>query len=354
MGRESTIEYRFRTSKIAEDEGSSREGVPPTALTIPMSNLFCQRSRERGFALRGAFGDSKSATRGAVERARLVADAVTVGAPGPLREIVAVVLRRTGTDFSRYRQAIVERRIRNRMISLGLEDAQQYLACLLAEPEETSQLVGRLTIKVSRFYRNRAVFDCLRRDVLPALVRRAQGRPLRVWSAGCAFGEEAYSLAMLLQESGCSGIVDASDLDPKALEQARRGVYSDEACWELPDDLRSRYLTPAEWRGNRVHRVRSVLRDRVRFLQQDLTTLTPMEGRDRYDLVCCRNVLIYLERPAQLALFSRVFSSVAPSGFLCLGEAEWPPSSQAAHLRGLGRNRRVFQKADENSRGGSP
>lgn len=268
---------------------------------------------------------------------------------GALRQIVEIVHRRTGTDFSTYRPATVERRIQNRMISLGLDDAGQYVARLLAEPLETWRLVERLTIKVSRFYRNGAAFDCLRREVLPMLARRAEGRPLRVWSAGCACGEEAWSLAMLLQEVRSPGVVEASDLDAKALEVAREGIYSDDVLDELPDDLRERYLAPLLRRGHGAWRVRSELRSRVRFVQQDITLFEPPTGRERYDLVCCRNVLIYLQRPTQRDVFARLLAAVAPGGCLSLGEAEWPPPSYAERLRCLGRKTRVFQRVDEES-----
>jgi chemotaxis methyl-accepting protein methylase len=264
-----------------------------------------------------------------------------------LRAILSELRERTGTDFSIYRPAMVERRIRNRMISLGLTDLRMYLARLQSTPSEPQHLLERITIKVSRFYRNQAAFETLYSEVLPALVARNPRRPLRIWSAGCAHGEEPYSLALLLAELGREDVVEATDLDPGALERARAGVYPPEALEELPPHLRERYFEPTRSGRSLVYRVSSLLRTRVRFRQHDLTATNDGETFGPFDLVTCRNVLIYLQRDAQQRVFQDLRNRVAEGGVLCLGEAEWPPPAHERNLSIVDRKNRIFWFAPE-------
>lgn len=261
--------------------------------------------------------------------------------------ILALVRARTGTDFSHYRAAMIRRRILNRMISAEVSSLEQYLALVRTCEAEIPLLVERLTIKVSRFYRNSATFDMLRTQVIPELAKQRGGRPLRIWSAGCGCGEEAYTLAMLLDEAACDGIVAASDIDPAALETARDAVYPQVAAAELPPDLAARYLDPAQARQQAGYRVRDSLRTRVRFSRHDLTSAAPAPGGGAYDLVSCRNVLIYLERSMSARVLCLLRRSVAGGGYLCLGEAEWPADPVAASLDTLDHRTRVFRAKDD-------
>ena len=161
--------------------------------------------------------------------------------------ILRTVQSRSGADFSCYRPATVERRIHNRMASLGLKDLASYGLLLEQCDDEPRHLIERLTIKVSRFYRNTDVFDTIRTTVLAQL--REAARPLRVWSAGCARGEEAYTLAMLLEECGAEGCVTATDIDSFALAASREGVYPEQLASDLPASLRSRFSAAARRPG---------------------------------------------------------------------------------------------------------
>lgn len=254
--------------------------------------------------------------------------------------ILAVLHARTGCDFSRYRPATVYRRIRNRMIALGIATLPEYLARLESVEDEALPLLERLTIKVSRFYRNPATFDLLRAHVLPRLARARAGAPLRIWSAGCGCGEEAYTLAMLLEEAGLPGAITASDIDPAAIGAARVAAYPEEALVELPSELRRRFLRPLP--GGR-YGVDPALRARLRFVTHDLTGAEPAPGEGAFDLVCCRNVLIYLQREVQQRVLQRLCAALVPGGFLCLGEAEWPAALAPRRLAPLGRKSHVFR-----------
>lgn len=259
-----------------------------------------------------------------------------------LWHVLGRLRNRTGLDFSRYREATMRRRLRNRMIGLGLASLREYLDRLEADPEEARHLVERLTIKVSRFYRNASVFDLLRDEVLPALARARGARPLRLWSAGCGRGEEAYTLAMLLEERGIHGRILATDIDPLALQVAAEGVYAQEAVAELPPALRDRFMLREHNRSR--WRVRGALRARIELCRHDL--LGPLQPRaGSFDLVVCRNVVIYLQREAHDGALDHLRRALAADGVLVLGEAEWPYAGVEETLEPVAPRLRVFRAA---------
>jgi chemotaxis methyl-accepting protein methylase len=252
--------------------------------------------------------------------------------------ILGILRHRTGTDFSCYRPSTIRRRVLNRMISVGASTFADYLTFLRDSEAESGLLLQRVTIKVSRFYRNGEVFDMLRERVIPELTQRRMSEPLTIWSAGCGYGEEPYTLAMLLDNAGVAGGVEATDIDRSALSAATEARYSEAALGELPLDWRARYLQALE----QNYEVMALIRTRVRFAHHDLTMIASTPTR-RFDLVCCRNVLIYLAHDVQLRVLASLIGSIRPGGYLCLGEAEWPAPSLAAGLEPLGHKTRVFR-----------
>ena len=262
--------------------------------------------------------------------------------PELISTIVAVLHARTGADFSRFRPATVQRRILNRMISLGSDSLEAYLSLLDSSEDEARELLSRIAIKVSRFYRNASSYDAIRRTVLPELARQAEPEGLRIWSAGCGFGEEPYSLAMLLADAQLRGTVIGTDIDPCAIETARLGVYSAQAMDELPEDLAARHLVPIPGKGGVRLAVGADVRARVRLQVLDLLSGTS-PGEGAFDLICCRNVLIYYQSDAHKEIIGLLRRSLRPGGFLFLGEAEWPPDPHASALACVARGARVFR-----------
>ncbi len=237
--------------------------------------------------------------------------------------ILAIVQQRCGTDFGGYRPPTVLRRLLNGMRAAGAASLPEYLERLQRDPLEARRLLERLTIKVSRFFRNAGAVAVVRRE----LGRRRKGRPgaqLSAWSAGCGRGEEAYTLAALLAEIGGSGDpaprVLGTDIDARALEAAAAARYPEASLAEVVAVARERWFEP--WSEGKQHAVRASLRALVELRVHDLTRDQEPEGRP-FDLVACRNVLIYLQ-PQQRAFVERLLaSSVAPGGLLWLGETEW-------------------------------
>jgi chemotaxis methyl-accepting protein methylase len=234
----------------------------------------------------------------------------------------------------------------NRVLSAGAQTLEGYLAHLRGDPREVGALLERLTIKVSRFYRNPAFVPAL----VAALAHRAStvgARPLRVWSAGCGRCEEAYTLAIVLAELGqplVAGQVVGSDLDPAAIRAAAAARYPDEALVDLPPLLRARHLQPSAPGHPNV--VREGIRARVRLVVHDLTTAEAPPGGG-FDLVACRNTLIYFRPEVQARAERVLLRGLAPGGLLWLGEAEWPSAAAARLLEPVDAPARLFRATGE-------
>ena len=234
------------------------------------------------------------------------------------------IARGAGLTLEAYKDKCVRRRIAVRMRACGVHTYAEYQALLERSPQECERLRDALTINVTRFYRNADTWSVLRRDVVPALVDRGR-REFRAWSAGCASGEEPYTLAMLvtehLEQSGRADALDrsrieATDVDRGCLERARAGIYRREMLSELPPELMSAYFEPAGAELRVVERVRRL----VALAELDLSRQRPL--RRDYHLILCRNVVIYFDRATQERLFQVFTEALAPGGYLVLGKVE--------------------------------
>ena len=234
------------------------------------------------------------------------------------------ISRSAGFAVEAYKDKCVRRRIAVRMRACGVHSYADYQALLDRSPLEYERLRDALTINVTRFYRNAETWNLLRRDILPVLCRPEPGE-VRMWSAGCSSGEEAYTLAILAAEhfesTGrsrelCRLHVDATDVDRQSLERARDARYRRETLLEMPPDLTRRYFEAASLELQVVPRVR----DRVLVRTLDLSAGRPL--RRDYHMIVCRNVLIYFDRPMQERLFQLFTECLAPGGYLVLGKVE--------------------------------
>ncbi len=242
------------------------------------------------------------------------------------REFVALLDRireRSGIDFSTYKTATIVRRLRGRMGATDQSSLADYAKQVEADPEEYARLISSLLIKVTEFFRDPKVFEYLRAHTIPALIEdaRRHGRQLRVWSAGCSTGEEAYSLAMMVSEAiGDRGeAVDvrvfATDIDGAAIAFARRGIYPPTAIQNVAPAIRARYFVKSD--GG--FEVAKSLRSLMIFGEHDLGARAPFP---RIDLILCRNVLIYFNLQMQRAALETFGFSLRPDGRLVLGPSE--------------------------------
>jgi len=227
-------------------------------------------------------------------------------------------------NLKQYKPNYLKRRIGVRMRATGCSDYMQYRQRLRQDPEECKRLVNDLTINVTEFFRDQDVYEKIRDDVIPELIRhKREGKifSLRAWSAGCATGEEPYSLSMLFLEAlkksggreGWALRITATDLDDKALEKAKAGIY--EEAKVLPGMDFEEYF----FAGRENYLVREEVKRPVKFMLMDIVNLPPLR---HLDLILCRNVLIYFEKERQrriLAIFNRCLRK---GGFLVLGKSE--------------------------------
>jgi chemotaxis methyl-accepting protein methylase len=250
-----------------------------------------------------------------------------------LKPILDYLMEKRGFDFSGYHPAMLARRIGNRLTDLNCKDFNDYLVHVKDNPAEIDLLLDVITINVSRFFRDTLTFELMADRILPAMVlekAHQSDASLRIWSAGCAMGEEPYSVAILIHELlRKEGLmmnlhIFATDIDEKILKGAKKAVYPLSSIENIKYRLLTRYFTPAE----DCFRLVPEIRNQVSFSLYDILEkkhMVPPESIfGNFDLVLCRNLLIYFNTGYQDILFAKLHHSLAPNGILILGEAEAP------------------------------
>jgi chemotaxis protein methyltransferase CheR len=243
----------------------------------------------------------------------------------PLQRLVGLIRDRTGNVIPPSRQPFLEELAVRRAVGKGMGTVEDYVRALEAEqlPAEWGHLIPLVTIKESYFFRAPQQWEVIRKQVLPDLLRtRGQSRPLRVWSAACARGEEPATLAMILAEEPSldhvAWSVLATDVDEEALAGARLGLYGDRAVGQVPPDLLERYFS----RRGKLYELSAELRARITFQQLNLAHPPYTIPFPEVDLILLRNVLIYFRRPLQRRVVQQVGTHMARDGYLFLGASE--------------------------------
>ena len=240
-----------------------------------------------------------------------------------LEALLEAVRERSGLDFRGYKMPTIMRRLQRRIAATSSQDIEGYVEHLQAHPEEYQELVNSFMINVTEFFRDDGLFEYLRNSAIPALMEEARQRDnqLRIWSAGCSTGEEAYSLALLVAEALGDELgrfhvrIFATDLDMEAVTFARRGIYSGSALSGIPKELVNRYFVGQA--DN--YQVNRLVRGMVIFGEHDLAHRAPFP---EIDLILCRNVLIYFTPELQKRALQLFASSLRDNGRLVLGRAE--------------------------------
>ncbi len=260
-------------------------------------------------------------------------------------ELLLDHLRRTrGFDFTGYKRTTLSRRVDKRMLALGIERHVDYIDRLEVDPEEFTRLFNTILINVTSFFRDPSAWEYLTTEIIPRILAgRGPGQPIRVWSAGCAQGAEAYTIAMCLAEvMGPDELRDrvkiyATDIDEEALSQARQAHYSAHELEGLPDGLLERYFE----RNGSGYAFRKDLRRSVIFGRHDLIRDAPIS---RIDLLVCRNTLMYLNVETQANVLAHFNFALRDGGYLLLGKAEMLVA-HADLFTAVDLKRRVFRKA---------
>ena len=239
-----------------------------------------------------------------------------------LQAIISILARHESTDFSNYKTSTLSRRIHRRYLISGCGSLDEYTRLVTTSAEERSLLRQDLLISVTQFFRDRPTWDYLAQNVIPQLVERAAPKTeIRCWVTACATGEEAYSLAILLDEAilaankSLSFKIFATDIDEIALANAAKGVYTSTDIEELEPERRERYFVAKD----NCWQVARQLRKKLLFAPHDLTKDA---GFTRMDLVSCRNILIYFQPQLQQQVLRNLHYALGTKGVLLLGEAE--------------------------------
>lgn len=248
-----------------------------------------------------------------------------------------------GFDFTGYKRSSLMRRVQKRMQAVEIESYTDYMDYLEVHPQEFVHLFNTILINVTSFFRDSSAWDYLAKEIIPQIMARKEPEEqIRLWSVGCASGQEAYTLAMVLAEAlGVEQFRDsvkiyATDMDEEALNQARHATYKASEVASLPEQLLEQYFD----RSNSHYSFRKDLRRSVIFGRHNLVADAPIS---RIDLLVCRNTLMYFNAEAQAKVLSRFYFALRDGGFLFLGKAEMLLKHND-HFKPLDLKRRIFTK----------
>ena len=231
----------------------------------------------------------------------------------------------TGIDLSQYKRPQMERRLRTFYANKGVNSLTDAIERLRAEPDSLEELLDRITINVSQLWRNPEQWELIQTQLLPEL---AQAGQVRAWSAGCSYGAEAYTLATICHVAlpGKRVSISGTDIDKRMIERARLGVFSDDDARSAPEKLLNVGFDRVEdgWRA------KLNLRSMTRFDQGDLLQMQLRTAS--YDLILCRNTVIYFAEPIRDELHSRLAEALRPGGYLVIGSTERVSSASALGL----------------------
>jgi len=267
--------------------------------------------------------------------------------PALLDQLLMRLRENLNFDFSGYKVGTLMRRIHRREIATGQVGLASYLQWVDANPRELDALARDILISVTAFFRDRDAFEILKRGVHEICARKPQGGELRVWVAGCATGEEAYSIAMLFADAlgdmqpQYRVQIFATDIDDEALNVARRGIYPAASMSEVPADMLERYFRSV----NHSYEASKLLRDMIVFARHNLVSDPPFL---RLDLVSCRNVLIYFDAPLQAKVLQTFHFGLIRECYLFLGRSESVVQAEQLFAP-IDRRERLFRKTGESA-----
>jgi chemotaxis protein methyltransferase CheR len=243
-----------------------------------------------------------------------------------VRRLCEFLYRRTGMSFDDKKRYFIDRRLAERIAATESDSFQSYFAMLRADAEhEIEHLVNSFTVNETYFYREDHQLRCMTSNLVDAIMRRKKpGDSLRIWSIPCSTGEEPYSIAMWLMENW--GEVDTynieivgSDIDTRALKAAGEGIYGARALMRLSPDVVDRYFQRLD--GDQVQ-IDPGLRSSVQFTRANLVDAQDMARYRDFDIVFCRNVLIYFDDASRRIAAENLYDCLRPSGYICLGHSE--------------------------------
>jgi len=230
----------------------------------------------------------------------------------------------TGIVLGDHKRDMVYGRLARRIRSLNLADFTDYCA-LISQPEssEVSAFINAITTNLTSFFREKHHFNYLKNKILTDIIRNKKNKKIRIWSAGCSTGEEPYSISIVLNNvdelEGWDCRILATDLDSNVLQQGFEGIYDSQKVGELPENIKNKYFEQDKKSSDRLATT-SQLKSLITFKQLNLLELWPMKGS--FDVIFCRNVVIYFNKETQKMLFERFADILVPGGHLFIGHSE--------------------------------
>jgi len=259
--------------------------------------------------------------------------------------LLLLLKRKTGLDLEGYRTSVAQRRIARRARKVGCRNIEQYLAYLRKNAEEARTLAEFVTLPVGRFFRNREVFEAIEKEVLPVLFAEVPGgRKIRLWSAGCGEGEEAYTMGMILKEKFSEQMKErpveiiATDINSMAIKNAQQGLYEKSRMVETPPLYMRKYFSERD----KYFQVDENIIKMVKFRVESLRNGRGVKGAN---LTLMRNLLIYFDRPRQEAIVEKITDCLAKGGFLVLSKTEMLPENYRARYKQVSPENRIYRKA---------
>lgn len=241
-----------------------------------------------------------------------------------MTQIEKIMLQKLGKDLGQFKKPFIIRRINTRMRSVGIKDSSEYAKLLESDFNEPALLFKSLSINVTEFNRDPFVWQYLASSIIPEIGKNNPS--LKIWSAGCASGEEAYSLAILAKETvGSKTNIIATDINAEAVVRAKKGQYSSANLKNLTPELVSKYFTKI---SDDLYQINDDIKQLVRFGHGDILSFQI----DRVDLISCRNVLIYYAKPAQEIIFKKFHNILTKDRYVVIGQDETMMGVEAAKL----------------------
>lgn len=261
-----------------------------------------------------------------------------------LPELIQDVQKRLNIQLTNYKQDYIKRRLLSRMNSTRSKDFVEYHQYLRTHAEEEEKLRNALTINVTKFFRDPDVFDLVRKEIFPTILR--DKRTIKIWSAGCSSGEEPYTYAIILYEIGktgpaYNGSIIATDIDEEILRRAKTGVYEKNALENMTDTQISKHFDKKE---DGKFYIKDHIKQIVKFQNHDLMTAPPAR---MVDMVSCRNVTIYFNEAQKKDLVRKVHESLGKDGFYIMGMSEYMAKDVEHLFKPFRPMLKVFQKLEQ-------
>lgn len=228
------------------------------------------------------------------------------------------IYKLTSIDLSLYKERQMKRRIEALIKRHRLPGFKEFVDAIKTDHDLYEDFLSYLTINVSEFYRNLDQWKILDQDVVPKLLAQNANRPLKIWSAACSTGDEPYSLVMLLSKHMPLNkiTIEATDIDKQIIEKAKTGIYNDKSIVNLPDEFKRKYFTKL---GDKSFKISDDIKQRVNFKQHNLLKDNYGSG---FDLIVCRNVMIYFTEEAKDDIYRKFYQALKPGGVLFVGSTE--------------------------------